>query len=408
MPPLAASVATQLRISKESTWGTAPAAGGTSRLVRRKTCDIKTIKESFSSAEQLPHYQLADLRHGLVSSAGTLMAEPSPGAHSDLMASALRKAFAAGATTGAQTNITASTGAPHFTRAAGSFLTDGFKIGDVVRWTGWTTGGVANNSRNYIITALTATQMTVVDPGSTTGTVAAKASGDSVTCTATGKKSFIPTSGHTDESWTFERWFTDIAQDEYFTGVKVNGFSLKFAPGSMGELSFPLLGGGYVNGTTQYFTAATAVSSTSVLAGANAGMLVAGSAVAYVREIGVTLDNALSPVQVVGSNNISGIVQGPMKVTGNLTAYFQDATMRDYFLNETEVSLIFAAFTGVSATADFIQICLPRVKFMSADIPDGPGVIAIPLQFQALYNGSGGTGVSSEQTTMSVQDSLAA
>jgi hypothetical protein len=343
-----------------------------------------------------------------VSSKGTLIAEPSPGAHSDLLASAIRKAFVAGATTGAQTNITATVGAPHFVRAAGSFLTDGFKVGDIVRWTGWTTGGVANNSRNYIITVLTATQMTVVDPGSTTGTVAAKASGDSVTCTVYGKKAFIPSSGHTDESWTFERWFTDIAQDEVFTGVKINGFSTKFAPGSMGELSFPLLGGGYANTTAQYFTAASAVSSTSVLAGANAGMLVAGGAVAYVREIGITLDNGLVPVQVIGSNNISGIVQGPMKVTGNLVAYFQDAVMRDYFLNETEVSLVFAAFTGSSTAADFIQFCLPRVKFLGADKPDGPGLITIPLQFQALYNGAGGTGVNSEQTTLSIQDSLAA
>ena len=404
---LAAGIAQQLRISKEATWGTAPGAG-TARLVRRKTCDLKTMKESFQSAELLPHYQLADLRHVLVSSGGTLVAEPSPGAHSDLIASAIRKAFAAGATTGAQTNITATSGAPHFVRAAGSYLTDGFKVGDVVRWTGWTTGGVANNSRNYIITVLTATQMTVTDPGSATGTVAAKASGDSVTCTVVGKKTFIPSTGHTDESWTIERFFSDITQSELFTGVKVNGLSMKFAAGSMAELSLPLMGAGYTNAASAYFTSPTAVSTTGVLAGSNGGLLVAGGNVAYVRELGFTLDNGLSNVPVIGSNTIQGIVQGPMKVTGNLVAYFQDATMRDYFLNETEVGIVFFGMTGVSATADFIQICMPRVKFTSIDKPDGPGVLTMPLQFQALYNGSGGTGVNSEQTTLSIQDSLAA
>lgn len=404
--PNATGIAQQLRIGKESVWGTAPAAG-TGRLVRRKTCDIATAKETYQSAELLPHYQLADLRHGQVSSKGTLNAEPSPGAHSDLIASALRKAFANGGTTGSIITVTASVSAPHFTRSGGSFLTDGFKVGDVVRWTGWTTTGVPNNGRNYIITTLTATQMTVVDPGKTTATVAAKAAGDSVTCTTYGKKSFIPTSGHTDESYAVERYYADITQGELFLGVKVGGFSAKFSAGAMGDLSIPLMGAGYTNAAAQYYTAPTAVSTTSVLAGSNAGMLVAGGAVAYVRELGVTLDNALAPVPVIGSDAVQGIVQGPMKVTGNLVAYFQDATMRDYFLNEAEVSLIFAAFTGSSTASDFLQFCMPRVKFMSAAKPDGPGVIAMPLAFQALYNGSGGAGQSSEQTTLSVQDSLA-
>lgn len=402
----ATGIAQQLRIAKETVWGTAPAAG-TGRLVRRKTCDLATEKESYQSAELLPHYQLADLRHGQVSCKGTLTAEPVPGGHSDLIASALRKAFVTGATTGAITTVTATASAPHFVRSGGSFFSDGFKIGDVVRWTGWATTGTANNNRNYIITALTATQMTVVDPGSTTGTVAAKASGDSVTCTATGKKSYIPTTGHTDESYAIERFYSDITQGELFLGVKVGGFSAKFSAGAMGDLSIPLMGAGYTNAAAAYFTSPTAVSSTSVLAGANAGMLVAGGAVAYVRELGVTLDNGLSSVPVIGTNAVQGIVQGQMKVTGNLTAYFQDAVMRDYFLNETEVSLIFAAFTGSSGTADFMQFCMPRVKFQSIGKPDGPGVIAMPLQFQALYNGSGGAGNSSEQTTLSVQDSLA-
>jgi hypothetical protein len=404
--PFAAGIATQLRASKESVWGTPPAVG-TGALYRRKTFDLATDKDAYQSAELLPHYQLADLRHGQISSKGTWSFEPSPGAHSPFFASALRKAFVAGATSGALVNVTATVGAPHFVRAAGSWLTDGFKIGDVIRWTGWATTGVPNNSRNYIITALTALNMTVVDPGSVTATVAAKASGDSVTVTAFGKKSFIPTTAHTDESWAFERFYSDITQGELFNGCKINGFSLKYAAGAMGDGSFPIMGAGYTNAAAQYYTAPTAASTTGVLAGANAGMLVAGSAIAYIRELSIQLDNGITPVPVIGSNNIQGLVQGVMKVTGSLTAYFQDATMRDYFLNESNVSLVFAAFTGTSLTADFIQVCAPNVKFLNADKPDGAGVIAMPMQFQALYNGSGGTGISSEQTTLSMQDSLA-
>lgn len=406
MPTFAAGIAQQLRLGKESTWGVAPAAGS-GRLVRRVTCDIATDKEAFKSSELRPSYQLSDLRHGLISSKGTLTGEPSPGSHSDLIASSLRKAFVAGATTGSIITVAATVGAPHFVRSAGSFLSDGFKVGDIVRWSGWATTGVPNNARNYIILALTATQMTVADPGSATGTVAAKIAGDSVTCTVFGKKSFIPLTGHLDESYSVERFYNDITQGELFLGVKVGGFSMKYAAGSMGNLSIPLMGAGYLNAAGQYYTAPTAVSTTPVLAGNNGGLLMAGGAIAYIRELGVTVDNALSNVPVIGSNTIQGIVQGPITVNGNLVAYFQDAAMRDYFLNETEVSIIFSAQTSSALTADFIQVCMPRCKFLNADKPDGPGVIAMPLSFQALENGSGGTGFSSENTSISVQDSLA-
>ncbi|HEY6038804.1 MAG TPA: hypothetical protein VIV58_31195 [Kofleriaceae bacterium] len=46
-----------------------------------------------------------------------------------------------------------------YTRSSGSFLTDGFFVGQVVSWTGFVNG--ANNQSNVTITALTATVMTV-------------------------------------------------------------------------------------------------------------------------------------------------------------------------------------------------------------------------------------------------------
>lgn len=405
--PQASGIATQVRASKEGTWSVPPGTG-TGRLVRRYSCDLAVSKESLKSKELLPHYQLADLRHGLMSSKGTLQAEPSPGAHSDLLASAIRKAFVGGATTGALTNITATASAPHFVRAAGSFLIDGFKVGDVVRWTGWTTGGTPNNGRNYWIYALTATQMSVLDIGSATGTVAAKTSGDSVTCTVVGKKSWIPESGHTDESWAIERFFADITQGELFLGVKMGGFTLKYAAGNMADLSIPLLGGGYLNAAAQYYTSPTAVSTTNVLSGSAGGMMLAGGAVAYLRELTISLNNNLSTVPVIGSDFVRGITQGTQDVTGSGVAYFEDATMRDYFLNETEVSVGYCGITSRATNADFINCFMPRAKLMDVSKPDSAGVLTIPFQFQALYNGAGGAGVASERTSLSMQDSLAA
>ena len=401
--------ATELRLGKESNWGTAPAAG-TGRLVRRKTCDLSVDKDILKSAELLPHHQVNDLRHGLISNKGTLVAEPVPGGHSDLLAASIRKAFATGATTAALTNVTASATGPHFTRASGSFITDGFKVGDIVRWTGWTAPATGNNSRNYFITAIAAdgTSITVCDPGVATATVTAKTAGDSVTLAVFGKKTFIPSSAHTDDSFAIERCYKDITQSEVYLGVKVGGFTLKFSAGAMGDLSIPLMGAGYSNATSEYYTTPTAVSTTSVLAGANGGLLIAGNSIAYVREMTLVNNNNLSNVQALGASTIQAISQGIIETTGSIVAYFKDAVMRDYFLNETEVSLVYFATSGTAANADFIQVCCPRVKFSGADKPDNPGVLSMTLPFQALYNGTGGSTVSSEKTTMSMQDSQAA
>lgn len=96
-----------------------------------------------------------------------------------------------------------------------------------------------------------------------------------------------------------------------------------------------------------------------------------------------------------------------VKVSGTFTAYFQDATLRDYFLNETEISLVVALVSDNTAASDFVAFSLPRLKVGSADRGDGDKGILATFAFTGLYNGAGGAGTSSEQTTLVVQDSQA-
>jgi hypothetical protein len=51
---------------------------------------------------------------------------------------------------------------------------------------------------------------------------------------------------------------------------------------------------------------------------------------------------------------------------------------------------------------------LPRIKVNGATKSDGKGALIQTLPFKALRNTSGGSGVSSEDTTIYVQDSAAA
>jgi hypothetical protein len=98
---------------------------------------------------------------------------------------------------------------------------------------------------------------------------------------------------------------------------------------------------------------------------------------------------------------------GKMNVSGQFTAYFDSVTLRDAFVNETEIELVAAFTTDNTATSEFITVVVPRIKLGSSDKDDGDGGLVQTFQFQALYNANGGTGIKTEKTTFSMQDSAA-
>ena len=138
------------------------------------------------------------------------------------------------------------------------------------------------------------------------------------------------------------------------------------------------------------------------------GILVAqGAAIAYFNNLTLNYDGEMTGEPVIGSNTYADITEGRVVVGGSLTALFQDATVRDYFLNETEVSLVAVLSASNSAMADFISFALPRVKFGDATKDDGTKALVQTMPFTALYNSAGGAGIATEQTTIQIQDSLA-
>jgi hypothetical protein len=295
--------------------------------------------------------------------------------------------------------------APQFVRASGSFLTDGFKVGMVIRWTGWATTGATNNSRNFLITALTATNMTgVFLDGTTPG---AKASGDSVTGLEVGKHTYAPSSSHTDDSFSIEHWYSDIAQSELFTGCKLQSLGFQLPPTGIATVEGQFLGKDVTTGTAEYYASATAETTTGVLAAVNGALYVQGTAVALLTGLNFTINGNMSGLPVVGANTYADITEGRITVEGEMSVLFQDATFRDYFINETEVALTAVLTSANSATADFVGFTMPRIKVGGSSKDDGEKGLVQTLPFSALYLGTGGTGTANEATTLMIQDSQA-
>lgn len=402
MTVIATGINKVLTYLKEVTFGDmAGPAGG--QMLRRVTSNLDLQKNTYKSNEIRPDRQRADFRHGTRSIAGTIAGELSPGTYKDFIATVLRQAWQAAATTGALTNITASAAGPHFVRAAGSFLTDGFKVGDVVRWSGWATTATGNNANNFLITALTATQMTGLFLNG--AAVAAKASGDSVTCALVGKKTWVPQTGHVNDSYTIEHFFSDIGQSEVFTGCRVSQMDIKMPATGMATIDTQFMGKDMVPSQAQYLTNPLPVSTGTSLAAVNGALSLGGAQVGLITGMNIAINANASKGEVIGSNTTPDIFVGPIDVTGQMTVYFSDASARDMFVNETEVSIVAAFTTNNNANADFMSFVMPRVKVGGASKDDGEKGLIMTMPYTALLNVNGGTNANSLATTISVQDS---
>jgi hypothetical protein len=381
------------------------ASGGGGQELRRVTSTINLTKETFQSNEIRPDQQIADFRHGSRQSTGTLSGELSAGTYKDFLQSVLRKDFVAiSSLTAAAVTIVASTGVITF--QTGNPLTGGIKIGNVVRITAGSVNA-ANLNKNLLVTAVTATTLTVKSlNGSALADNATSVTG--VTVAIPGKYSYVPETSQTQDYYTVEHWFSDVAQSEVYTDIMQTNAQVKIPANGMATIDFPLVGLNVTTGTSQVLTSPTAITTGGVTAGVNGLLLVAGTPVAIVTSIDFDINGNIAVADaVVGSLTRPDVFQGVVGATGTFSAYFTDATFRDYFINETEVSIIVALTTDSTATADFVSFTMSRVKIGGADVTDGASGLTRTFPFTALKNTAGGAAVANLATTIMVQDSLA-
>lgn len=412
---LAAGLFKTVAYKVESAFGTAPTQASAQQL-RRVTSSLDLNKDTYKSNEIRPDMQIADFRHGVRRVKGAINGELSAGTYKDFMAAALKKAWTA---TTAMTGLTLSVGiggAPlnTITRSAGSWLTDGVKVGDVVQITAGSVNAL-NLNKNCLVTDIaSATVLTVITLNGTA--MATDTSVVSCTLTVMGKKSYVPATGHTDLSYAIEHWYSDITQSELFLGCKVDKIALNLPPTGMATISCDFTGQDFADVTTkrgavalnsQYFTSPTTITTTGNLAAVNGVLRLNATTMATVTGMSLSIDPGFTGDPVVGANTVPNLFPGTVNVTGQVTAYFDTAALRDAFVAETETSLYVALTADNTASSAFIAISLPRIKLGGSAKTDGEGGIVQTFPFQCLYNSNGGTGILTEKTTISIQDSAA-
>lgn len=369
---------------KETTWGTPAGATGATQL-RRTTAEMNLTKETYQSEEIRTDYMIADMRHGVRSAEGSLNGELSPGSYAPFFGSILARNFAVAASaTNQEVTIAASGTNFTITRTAGDFLAGGFKVGTVVRLSGVGLNS-ANVDNNCLIISVTDDELTVKVLSSTS--LVAEGPISAVDIVTEGKTTYVPKTGHTDDSYSIEQWYSDIAQSELFTGMKVGTANVTLPATGFITTDFSFLGKDLsVTGTTEYFTSPAPANTNGLLTAVQGALIVNGVEGACVTDASISISRAQSPAQCVGSNSNSEIFVGRIEVTGSLSVYFSDASLRNYFDNESTVSLVLAITTGEEKDADFITFVLPKIKLGSFNSADANEFIIASVDFTALLN----------------------
>lgn len=396
---VARGITKSLAIKLESSYGVLAGASGAA-LLRRVTSAFNLSKATYQSAEIRTDYQIADFRHGVRTCAGNVQGELSPGSYATLIQAALARNFTSGISV---SSLAFATTATAITRASGSFLTDGFKLGDVIRITAASGAASDNLNTNLLITNVTALVISFIVLNGATFTPSPTVT--AATIAVQGKKTYVPQTGHTSQSFTVEEFYSGIAQSEVYTGCKVSTIGLTMPSTGISTINIAMTGKDLAqSGTSQYFTSPAALSTTGVCAGVNGSVIFNGTKVAVITNATVNINRNLSEATVLGSNSILESINGRAIVDGSLSLYFIDNVARDAFANETEVSLVFNLTTNNTSTSDFFTITMPRVKLNSFTKDDGEGAVTASTSFQALLNSANTAG---DITTIVVSDSQA-
>lgn len=373
--PSASAQLTGLQYVSESSYGVA--SGTTFKRLRFTGTSLNLGKQIFESNEIRSDRQRTDVRHGMHEVKGDVDVELGLTTFDDMIAAAVAGTWAA-VTTGTATISAAATNT--YTRASGSFVSDGFLPGDEITVTGFATP--ANNGRTKVVSVVALT-LTVEKT-----TLVNEAGGGDETVAMVGKR---VKSGTTLSTFTFERAFTDVARYLHFSGVAVDQAKLTVKPEAIVTMQLALLGKDMTaDGTSAASGGLTAAATNSPFDAFSGTLEEGGSAIASVSGLELTIANGRQVHGVIGQRSPQEVFEGRANITGQLTAFFANQTLLDKFINETESSLD-VLLQDPNGT-DFHRIRLPRIKYTGGSL-DNPteGPVTLTLPFTALLDSAAST-----------------
>jgi len=380
---------------------TAPGASG-GQILRRVSSTLTLEKNTYQSAEIRSDRQIVDFRHGTQRASGKVAGEFSGATYFDFFEAVNRDTRAAGPALD-QTDLgtIACSSAGTVTVTSGDPVALGLAVGMVINMTGNTTS-LGNDNVNFIITGFSTSNNRVIavtpDPVNSTAS-------STFTVTVPGHTTIVPSVSFTKRLFGLEVFHEDLNVSRLYNECRIGAWSTRLPATGMATIDFDVMGRSEVdNPSGPYFTSPAAATTTGVFAAVNGMLLIGGVQVGVVTSVDMAMNLKPEAADVIGQNFPAEIFLGRNDLTGTMTAFLQDNTLIDDFINESELQLLLYLTSNSTAQTPFVTMFLPRLKLSSAAVNlTGEAGQSISAGFQALkYNGTA-PGVTA--TTFQIQDS---
>ena len=178
-----------------------------------------------------------------------------------------------------------------------------------------------------------------------------------------------------------------------YTGCKVSEFSLKNSLDEflVGTWNFD----GQAETTSTSLATASYSSSTELLSWVGGAVTIAGSAVAVVTDVEISVATGLKTDRYTINSSPTKkeqIISEMTEISGTITAEFDGLTNYNRFVNGTLAEVV-ATWTGQTAiegsTYPYLKVTLPKCRFDgTTPAVEGPDVLSIEMPFKALYDGT--------------------
>jgi hypothetical protein len=344
---------------KEVTLGIAPAADGATQFRASPASGLSPAKASVMPTEFRPDGMTVQARHGSKSVAGDYLADLSVGTFDALLEAALRGTWFASftITEADMTSITIPTTST-IVAAAGSWITKGVKVGDVVRLANFNTS--ADDAINLRVTAVTASTLTVAE-----ALVVDAVADTSFTLTVC--KRLVQGVPPVPASFTFEEHNQDIDASEYFVGVRISKMALKFAPDATVQVTFSCIGldmDTVEGASAPLFTTPYTISTSVPLVCVDGKVRVNGADEVDFTAFDVTFDLKGATIPVIGSVISPDVFLNNAVITANLTALRSDLSRLGLFLAETTFAISVMCVEPMSEPKNFLSFFMGNALSM--------------------------------------------
>lgn len=374
----------------ETTYGTTP-ANPAWKTIRHTGVTLGLTKSTVVTEELRPDRQITDSRHGNRQTGGDVQGEFSYGTYDDFLQAVTLGTWAAKAAPYTANTISAA--------AADNSINDsanGLPIltaGDHVTISGFTGAGTTANQK-VIVVSSTAAKMVCVSQATPAVPFIDDAAAEAVTVTT---RTMVLKAGIVRRSFSVLRNFSDLTGSalpfHLLTGQEVDKLAMTVGVNALIKMVFSFVGKDFPTPTQTAPAGSTfGVATTTAPIDTFSGIIYeGGTPIAVVTEVTLTLENGLAARFVVGSPTTIRPSIGRSNLTAQVTAYFEDSSLLEKFVNETESSLV---FNTNDLGGNGYRFTLPRIKYNGGQ-PDtqGQGAITIALPIQALMDQVSGSNI---------------